>query len=270
MMTRWRAGLVIGIIGLVTARAGGGPAPGVAAFAPAGSVERVEQITLRFATPMVAFGDPRLPAPVMGTCSAGGTGRWVDAQSYTIDLPAPLVGGRRCAYELVTGVHDASGAAVGKRRFTFDTGGPNIRAVLPDDGDGRIEEDQVFLLALNATATPASVVAKASCAIDGVGEAVPLDILADATRATIVAQAKQDYRLRSFLQKAGAAPPDDGEAAQPKAIVVAARCRRALPAGGRVGVVWSAGIATADGLATLRPRRLDYKVRPDLDRKSVV
>jgi len=253
---------VIGIIGLVTARAGGGPAPGVAAFAPAGSVERVEQITLRFATPMVAFGDPRLPAPVMGTCSAGGTGRWVDAQSYTIDLPAPLVGGRRCAYELVTGVHDASGAAVGKRRFTFDTGGPNIRAVLPDDGDGRIEEDQVFLLALNATATPASVVAKASCAIDGVGEAVPLDILADATRATIVAQAKQDYRLRSFLQKAGAAPPDDGEAAQPKAIVVAARCRRALPAGGRVGVVWSAGIATADGLATLRPRRLDYKVRP--------
>ena len=262
MMTRWRAGLVIGVVGLVTARAGGGPAPGVAAFAPAGSVERVEQITLRFATPMVAFGDPRLPAPVMGTCSAGGTGRWVDAQSYTIDLPAPLVGGRRCAYELVTGVHDASGAALGKRRFTFDTGGPNIRAVLPDDGDERIEEDQVFLLALNATATPASVVAKASCAIDGVGEAVPLDILPDATRATIVAQAKQDYRLRSFLQKAGAAPPDDGEAAQPKAIVVAARCRRALPAGGRVAVVWSAGIATADGLATLRPRRLDYKVRP--------
>ena len=29
-----------------------------------------------------------------------------------------------------------------------------------------------------------------------------------------------------------------------------------------MAVVWSAGIVTADGLATLRPRRLDYKVRP--------
>ena len=115
---------------------------------------------------------------------------------------------------------------------------------------------------MNAAPTPASVAARASCAIDGVGEAVPLDILPDATRATIVGQAQQDYRLGSFLQKAGAAPPDEGEAAEPKAVVVAARCRRMLPAGGRVALVWGAGIATADGLATLRPHRLDFKVRP--------
>ena len=263
----WRTAIVVGVVVplalLVAGRAGGGPSPAVAAFSPAGSVERVEQIKVRFATPMVAFGDPRLPAPIAGTCSAGGTGRWVDAQSYAVDLPAPLAGGRRCTYALVPGLRDAAGGAVGgQARFVFDTGGPTIRAVLPGDGSGRIEEDQVFLLALNAAATPASVASGASCAIDGVGEAVPLDILPDATRAAIVAGDGYDYSRRSFLRQAGATPPEAGEAAAPKAVVVAAHCRRALPAGGRVAIVWDRGIATADGLATLRPRRLDFHVRP--------
>lgn len=262
MAIGWRAAVAVGIAGLVTARAGGGPAPGVVAFAPTGSVERVEQVTLRFATPMVAFGDPRAAAPVAGTCSQGATGRWVDAQNYAIDLPQPLAGGRRCAYALVAGLKDAASGTLAPRRFTFDTGGPAIRAAVPADGSERIEEDQVFLLALNAAPTPASLAANASCAIDGVGEAVPLDILPDATRTTIVGQAQQDYRLRSFLQKAGATPPDEGEAVPPKSVIVAARCRRALPAGGRVALVWGAGIATADGLATRTSRRLDFKVRP--------
>ncbi len=260
-MARVRTAIVVGVLALAV-RAGGGPAPGVAAFSPTGSVERVEQIKVRFATPMVAFGDPRLPAPVAGTCSAGATGRWVDAQNFAIDLPTPLAGGRRCLYRLVAGLKDAAGAVLRPQAFAFDTGGPNIRAVVPNEGGSRIEEDQVFLLALNAAATPASVAARASCAIDGVGEAVPLDLLPDTARAAIVAGAQQDYRVRSFLQQAGAAPPDEGEAAQPKAVVVAARCRRTLPAGGRVDIVWGAGIATADGLATLRPRRLDFRVRP--------
>ncbi len=270
-MGKWRGAVVVGVVTplalLVTARAGLPPA--VAAFAPAGSVERVEQIKVRFATPMVAFGDPRLPAPVAGNCSAGATGRWVDAQNYAIDLPHPLAGGRRCAYTLVPGLKDAAGARVGgQSRFTFDTGGPNIRTVLPFDGGG-IAEDQIFLLALNAAPTPASVAAGASCAIDGVGEAVPLDILPDATRAAIMAGAKQDWAMRRFLPAAGMGPadPDDpeadsGDAPPPKGVVVAARCRRALPAGGRVAIVWDKGIATADGLATLQPRRLDFHVRP--------
>ncbi len=264
MAHRWRAALAIGFV-FVTARAGGGPAPAVAAFAPAGSVERVEQVKVRFATPMVAFGDPRLPAPIAGTCSAGATGRWVDASSYAIDLPVPLAGGRRCSYELVSGLKDASGAAVaGTRRFTFDTGGPAIRSVLPHDGSGRIEEDQVFLLALNTAATSASVATHASCAIDGVGEAVPLDILPDATRAAIVGGMGADIGLRNFLQQAGlvAPNPEWNEQPQPRSVVVAAKCRRALPAGGRVAIVWGAGVATADGLATARLRRLDFTVRP--------
>ena len=264
MGNRWRAAGIVGVVALAAVRADGGPSP-AAVFAPSGSVERVEQIKVRFATPMVAFGDPRLPAPIAGTCSAGATGRWVDASSYAIDLPAPLAGGRRCTYALTAGLKDSAGVVVGgPHRFVFDTGGPNVRAVLPNDGSGRIEEDQVFLLALNAAPTADTLAAGASCAIDGVGEAVPLDILPDATRATIVGGATSDMSVRNFLQRAGAVPanPEWNEQPQPKAVVVAARCRRALPAGGRVAIVWDKGIATADGLATLRPRRFDFRVRP--------
>jgi hypothetical protein len=165
-------------------RAVSAPQAAVELFSPTGSVERVEQIKLRFTTPMVAFGDPRLPAPGVGDCTAKAPGRWVDARTFAVDLAAPLPGGLRCTYTLSAGLKDAAGARVaGRTSFAFDTGGPNIRSAVPQEDGGAIEEDAVFLLALNATPTPASVAEHASCAIEGVGEAVPLDLLADATRA---------------------------------------------------------------------------------------
>lgn len=95
---------------LLAGHAGGEPRPGVELFSPLGSVERVEQIKLRFNTPMVAFGDPRLAAPLTGNRSAGATGRWVDARTFAVDLPAPLPGDQRCSYTLVPGLKDASAA----------------------------------------------------------------------------------------------------------------------------------------------------------------
>jgi len=255
--------IAVSALGLLGARVASGPVPGVELFSPSGSVERVEQIKVRFTTPMVAFGDPRLPAPVVGNCSAGATARWVDARSFAIDLPAPLAGGQRCSYALVPGLKDAKGAAVAPRRFSFDTGGPNVRAEVPESDGGAIEEDQVFLLALNAAPTPASVAAAAACQIDGVGEAVPVDILPTATRDTLVNAGARDWRMRRFLTTAGWRKDDDASAEkQPRAEITAVRCRRALPAGGRVALVWGRGIATANGLATLDANRLDYKVRP--------
>lgn len=187
---------------------------------------------------MVAFGDPRLPAPVSGSCSDGTTGRWVDAQNFVIDLPAPLAGGRRCAYDLNPGLRDAKGAMVGgQKHFAFDTGGANIRMATPDNGNSNIEEDEVFLLALNAV--PASVAARAACIIDGVGEAVPLDLLPGTAHATTIAGSKENYGVQRLLSAADALAPEagSGEAVTAKGAVIAVRCRRALPPGGRVAVV---------------------------------
>ena len=45
-------------------------------FIPQGLVKGVRQVTVRFSTPMVALGDPRLPDPMEITCPVTGKGRW--------------------------------------------------------------------------------------------------------------------------------------------------------------------------------------------------
>jgi len=42
---------------------------------PSGTVKNVRQFTARFAQPMVAFGDPRLAAPMEVSCPVPGRGR---------------------------------------------------------------------------------------------------------------------------------------------------------------------------------------------------
>ena len=255
---------VLGFGVLIAGRALSGPQAAVELFSPTGSVERPEQVKLRFATPMVAFGDPRLPAPVAGACAAGAQGRWVDARTYAIDFAQPLAGGRRCSFTLTAGLKDAAGATVGgARTFAFDTGGPNLRAALPEEDSGQIEEDPVFLLALNAKPTAASFAANASCRIEGVGETVPLDLLADGVRDRILTGTAKDYSTRAFMGKAGLRKAEyEGEDIGPPSAVIAVKCRRTLPAGGRMSLVWGAGIASADGLTTAAATRKDYKVRP--------
>ncbi len=259
MRRRGAAALAAALLAAAVASA---PTPRVDRFSPTGDVAGPEQITLHFTTTMVAMGDPRLPAPVAGNCSKGATGRWVDTQNYAIDLPAPLPGGQRCVYELVAGLKDARGAAVtGERRFVFTTGGPAIRAMLPDSG--RIAEDQIFLMALGAPPTAASVAAHAACLIEGVGEAVPLDLLPDTTRDTLLAGLAKDYSLRYFLERAGWRKPDYGDDATPsRATIVAAKCRRSLPAGGKLTLDWGRDVAASNGLVTGEARRLAYDVRP--------
>lgn len=240
----------------------GAPPTQVERFTPSGTVAGPEQIAIRFSRPMVALGDPRLASPVSGTCSTGATGRWVDPQSYAIDLPAPLPGGRRCVYDLVPGLKDAAGAPVtGPHRFGFTTPGPQVRALVPDYG--MIEEDQVFLLALDAVPRPASVAAHAACLIDGVGEAVPLDILPQADRDRILVGSTSDYRVRSLLETAGWRTTDYGDTApRARAAIVAAKCRRTLPSGGKVTLNWGADVATANGITAGTPWRQTLGIRP--------
>ena len=240
MAIGWRAA-VVGIAGLVTARAGGGPAPGVVAFAPTGSVERVEQVRLRFATPMVAFGDPRAAAPVAGIVQRGGD-RVAGSTRRTMRsiCPQPLAGGRRCTYALVAGLKDAAGAAVGPRRFTFDTGRPgDPRRRFPADGNERIEE---------GSGLPPRAQRRADSGV-GRRERQLRDRRSwrgGAARHPPRCDAGDDRRARRSRtigcgrssRRPVPSPPDEGEAAEPKAVVVAARCRRALPAGGRVALVW--------------------------------
>jgi alpha-2-macroglobulin len=232
--------------------------PGVTGFSPSGTVAAPAQIVVRFATPMVAMG-AAAPAPIAGPCGQAGQGRWLDPQRFAIDLPAPLPGGRACQFTLQPGLADLAGRplpAAGPFRFT--TPGPAIRAVLPDGG--HVAEDQIFLIAAEAQPTAASLSAGAACLIDGLGERVPLDVLPNRTRDAIIASAKGDWSLNWFLERAGWRADGDGNRASP-AHLIAARCRRPLPAGGQVTISWRGSIAAPNGLKAGNDWQQRYRVR---------
>ena len=125
----------------------------VEVFSPQGTVKDVRQVAVRFSGPMVACGDPRLPEPFDIDCAARGRGRWADTRNWVYDFESSLPAGLVCRFTLREGLKSfAGGAVTGRRQYSFDTGGPSIRASLPMEGDYRIDAEQVFVLALDASA----------------------------------------------------------------------------------------------------------------------
>ena len=130
-------------------------------FSPQGEVKGVRQVTARFAKPMVAFGDPRLPDPFEIDCAEKGSGRWADTRNWVYDFARDLPAGVRCSFTLKPDLKAADGSAVaGGQRFALSTGGPAIVRSLPWEGS-RIDENQVFILGLDAPAKPETIAANA-------------------------------------------------------------------------------------------------------------
>jgi hypothetical protein len=107
---------------------------------------------------MVPLGDPRGgAAPFEIRCAGKATARWVDSRSWVLDFARDLPAGLRCDFVLRAGLRALDGGTLtGPRVFSFSTGGPAIREARPWEGSV-IEEEQVFLLGLDAEATEASV-----------------------------------------------------------------------------------------------------------------
>ncbi|MDQ2878498.1 MAG: MG2 domain-containing protein, partial [Pseudomonadota bacterium] len=226
----------------------------------------IERFTARFNQPIVALGDPRAPSPFDVTCAVGGQGRWVDQQTFVYEFVGGLPGGTECSFKLRDGLKSVSGYAVGGQQvFKVDAGGPVARAVLPARYDGEIEEDQTFLVAANLPATPASVAANAYCAVDGIGEKIPVDVLAaDLPAKLIGAMGTDNWNVRSFLENAGlpaTVPASDSDRAKAYSGITALRCHRPLPPGRDMALVWGKGIAGAGGKLAGADQRFDYTVR---------
>ena len=171
------------------------PAARVEVFSPRGSAKQVRQVTARFSVPMVALGDPRLADPFTVDCAAPGKGRWADARNWVYDFDADLPAGLRCRFTLKRRRSALDGRAIaGTRAFAFDTGGPAIQSSFPREGWEAVDEEQVFLLRLDAPATDESVRANAYCVVDGISERVPVEVLSGDARAH-AARAAQAARL---------------------------------------------------------------------------
>src|SRR5579862_4400749 len=98
-------------------------------FSPTGYAKQVRQVVVRFTSAMVALGDPRLADPFDIICSANGKGRWADTRNWVYDFDSDLNAGVSCRFSLKPQLRTLGGAPLtGQSVFTFDTGGPAIRA----------------------------------------------------------------------------------------------------------------------------------------------
>lgn len=267
-MKRFFRPLLMVALALTPVAAVGDIAPQVTLAVPGSGDPRsgtIERFTLRFSEAMVPLGDPRATPPAKLECPVAATGRWVDAQTFMFEFERALPGGLSCTVSLRDNLASARGVTIGgTRRFTIDTGGPSARAVLAGMGDG-IEEGQVFLVATNVAPDPRSVSAHGYCAVDGIGERIALDVLPpNVPEQIITGLGAENWYLRNFLENAGLPtklPVQAGDKAKALAQVVAVKCRRPLPPGRDMALVWDAAIADATGKQAGRDQRFDFTVR---------
>lgn len=234
-----------------------------------GKAATIDRFTLRFSADMVPLGDPRADPPATFDCKASAKGRWIDSRSWVLEFDQPLPGGVRCHVELKPKLRTAAGLQIiGQDRFLIDSGGPTARAVMTGDDYGGIEEDQIFLIATNTPVDRASVGRFGYCAVDGIGEKIPLDVLPSDTSAQILrAMGPNNYEVQSFAYHAGfpmqlAARTASDAAALDR--IVPAKCRRPLPPGRKMALVWDARIAQegAPSRTAGRDQRFDFRIRP--------
>ncbi|HYH42591.1 MAG TPA: MG2 domain-containing protein, partial [Burkholderiales bacterium] len=240
-------------------------------FTPQGEAKGARQVTARFSEPMVAFGDPRLADPFNVQCDGDparlkGRGRWVDSRNWSYDFESDLPAGQRCRFTLKPDAKDASGRAIdGKRDFAFHTGGPAIIRSRPSEGDETIDENQVFLLALDAPFDTGSL-SDAWCEAAGVNERIPLKVLSEKeTREILQADHDNAYDLFAVYRKSG--PP------VPRALfkiedkrwrdlpLAGVRCAQRLPAEAEVKLVLGPRVKTRTGIERSTAQTLAFKVR---------
>ncbi|MGH8535835.1 MAG: alpha-2-macroglobulin family protein [Gammaproteobacteria bacterium] len=236
-------------------------------FTPPGTVKGVRQVAVRFSEQMVTFGDPRIPEPFDIDCPEKGKGRWADARNWVYDFARDLPAGMKCTFKLKTDITTLGGKSLGgAHEFSFNTGGPAIMASLPSEGDTGIDENQIFVLALDAEARPVSIVQHAHCQVKGISERIGVDVLGGDTRREVLAQRRlMGYQYFRLLWKIGGETTvavKDEALDRSESQLAVLRCRRTLPPDTEVQLVWGTGIRSLTEVATVQDQALAFKTRP--------
>jgi hypothetical protein len=263
---------------LVSLIASQAAATGVESFSPQGEVKAVRQVSARFDVDMAPLGDPRLADPFTPDCAPNtpthGKGRWVDSRNWVYDFEQDLPAGVQCNFRLADDALSLAGEKLAPAKFGFSTGGPAILLTVPSEGS-RINEDQVFLLGLDAPVREVSLGGRFWCVADGVAEKIPAQLVSGTDKAKVLAASQNFFQgylrvlaLHHGLYLVDARSGSSREtllraAAKPDAPVLVARCGRRLPAGKEVNLVWEAGITSASGVAGSVEQRPAFRTRPD-------
>jgi alpha-2-macroglobulin len=218
------------------------PAPRIVSFSPQGSVKQVRQVRARFSEPMVPLGDPRpAVAPFEIACPEAGTGRWIASGEWAYDFDRDLPAGLRCTFRLRPGLATLAGIPVeGQPEFTFSTGGPAVKAVIPQAGASGIDEEQAFLLRLDAEPTEASIRDHVRLKVASLPESLAVRV--------VTGEARQQILKAEYFE----------EGDEP---IVVLQAVRPFPNEARVTLIWGKGVASKSGVATERDQTFAFQVR---------
>ena len=216
--------------------------PRVEIFSPQGAVKGVRQVSVRFSEQMVPFGDPRgLIEPFDINCSEKGAQRWVDGKNWVYDFEKDLPAGIQCVFNLKIGLKTLAGNELkGERTFAFSTGGPAIRSSYPYEGSNHLDEEQIFILTLDAEPTEESLLQNISFSIEGIHERVGIRILSGEEREQI---------LKNRYPKTTQAP------------LVIIQSKQRFPTDAKVSLIWGKGVMSRSGVATEKDQTLHFKTR---------
>jgi uncharacterized protein YfaS (alpha-2-macroglobulin family) len=230
--------LIIFALGLLCSSVAG--AAGVRQFTPQGEVDRQVQASAVFTSAMVPLGRLEAPAPFTVDCGeVKGQGRWSDARLWVYTLERPLQPGERCDFQLRPALKAANGESVSSPSgYAFFAPGPWPRTLMPRP-EAAIEEDQAFLIEASGALKRESVERSVWCEADGVGQRIPVRVLADSARDEILAALHRR--------------------AEPATLALA--CTERLPAGARMRLVWGPGVEAVAGAKSSRRLNFSYRVR---------
>lgn len=224
-------------------------------FSPQGTVKNARQVIVRFSEQMVPFGDPGLTDPFETTGEVKGKGRWADGRNWVFDLDHNLPAGVVCTFTLKPDLKTLSGKTViGKRSFSFSTGGPSIIRSNPYSGYSFIDEEQVFIIVTDAVATENSLTENVYFSVKGINERIGIRLLKGAERKMILNAAR--FRISSDEH------PDSENKNQdemPQVVVIQAKQR--FPAATEVKIVWGKAVTSLSGVATEKDQVISFKSR---------
>jgi uncharacterized protein YfaS (alpha-2-macroglobulin family) len=255
-------------------------------FSPSGEVKKVRQVAVRFSEQMVAFGDPREVDPFDINCPAPGKGRWADQRNWVYDFTNDLPAGVSCTFSVKKGLRTLGGNSFKEgTTYAFNTGGPSIIQSEPSAyGYSNIDENQIFILGLDAPATFTSMQKNVHCEVDGISEKIPVRIILGLPRMTIL-DMRQSFMTRYFQASFA---DEDGEsrtisfgidekgsdrekflklrdsAESPIALV---QCQRTFPSATNVRLVWGKGVTSFSGISTTQDQTFSFRTRPVFEAK---
>ncbi|MCZ8154642.1 MAG: MG2 domain-containing protein [Leptospira sp.] len=209
-------------------------------FTPTGAAKQVKQIQVRFSEPIVSIGDPRPKSDIFKIdCPFPGTGRWIDSSTWVYEFEKEMPGGAVCKFVASPDIKSLKGNMLnGETKFQFDTGGPSIVYSSPYSGN-TIDEDQIFILHLDAKPDISTVKKFAYFSVTELSNRIPVEVI--------------EGKERKSILKANES--EDNES------VVLIRSRQTFLPDKNVQLVWGQGIRASLGGEIAEDQIYNYSVR---------